>query len=36
LQQQPGIRRAALTEHEVQADDPQRPVRFNILVELGT
>jgi hypothetical protein len=36
LQQQPGIRRAALTEHEVQADDPQHPVRFNILVELGT
>ncbi|MHB1085935.1 MAG: PilN domain-containing protein [Thiobacillus sp.] len=34
LQQQPGIRRAALTEHEVQADDPQHPVRFNILVGL--
>ena len=36
LQQQPGIRRAALTQHEVQADDAQKPVRFNILVELGT
>jgi hypothetical protein len=36
LQQQPGIRRASLTQHEVQADDAQKPVRFNILVELGT
>ena len=36
LQQQPGIRRAALTQHELQADDAQKPVRFNILVELGT
>lgn len=35
LQQQPGIRRAALTQHEVQADDAQKPVRFSILVELG-
>ena len=35
LQQQPGIRRAALTQHEVQADDPENPVRFNVLVELG-
>ncbi|MHB1215778.1 MAG: hypothetical protein ACYCY9_12405 [Thiobacillus sp.] len=35
LQQQPGIRRAALTQHEIQAADPQHPVRFNILVELG-
>lgn len=34
LQQQPGIRRAALTQHEEQADDEQKPVRFNILVEL--
>ncbi|MBU1395602.1 MAG: PilN domain-containing protein [Gammaproteobacteria bacterium] len=34
LQQQPGIRRAALTQHEEQADDAQKPVRFNILVEL--
>lgn len=36
LQQQPGIRRAALTQHEVQEDDAQKPVRFNILVELDT
>jgi hypothetical protein len=35
LQQQPGIRRAALTQHEEQADDAQKPVRFNILVELA-
>ncbi|MHB1248225.1 MAG: PilN domain-containing protein [Polaromonas sp.] len=35
LQQQPGIRHAALTKHEVQVDDPQHPVRFDILVELG-
>lgn len=35
LQQQPGIRRAALTQHEEQADDAQKPVRVNILVELG-
>jgi Tfp pilus assembly protein PilN len=34
LQQQPGIKRVALTEHEVQADDKQHPVRFNVLVEL--
>ncbi|MDZ7596073.1 MAG: PilN domain-containing protein [Thiobacillus sp.] len=34
LQQQPGIRRAALTQHEEQADDAQKPVRFNIQVEL--
>jgi len=36
LQQQPGIKRAALTQHEVQANDTQKPVRFNILVELDT
>jgi hypothetical protein len=36
LQQQPGIRRAALTQHEEQADDAQKPVRFNILLELDT
>lgn len=35
LQQQPGIRRAALTQHEVQSDDPEKPVRFNLLLELG-
>lgn len=35
LQQQPGVKRAALTQHEVQVDDVQKPVRFSILVELG-
>jgi hypothetical protein len=35
LQQQPGVKRAALTQHEVQADADQQPVRFNVLVELG-
>lgn len=35
LQQQPGIRRAALTQHEVQADNAEKPVRFNLLLELG-
>lgn len=35
LQQQPGIRHAALTQHEVQADDPQKPVRFTLLLEVG-
>lgn len=36
LQQQPGIKRAALIQHELRADDPQKPVRFSILVELRT
>lgn len=36
LQQQPGVKRAALFQHEVQADADQHPVRFNILVELGS
>lgn len=36
LQQQPGVRRASLVQHEVQTDADQRPVRVNILVELGT
>ncbi len=36
LQQQPGIRRVELLQHELQADDAQKPLRFNILVELGT
>ncbi|KVW94676.1 hypothetical protein [Thiobacillus denitrificans] len=36
LQQQPGIRRAALTQHEEQADDAQKPVRVHILLELDT
>lgn len=35
LQQQPGIRRVELLQHELQADDAQKPLRFNILVELG-
>lgn len=35
LQQQPGVRRATLIQHEVQADAVEKPVRFNILVELG-
>ena len=35
LQQQPGIRRVELLQHEVQADDAQKPLRVNILVELG-
>lgn len=36
LQQQPGIRRAALTQHEVQADNVHKPVRVHILLELDT
>lgn len=35
LQQQPGVRRAALFQHEVQADAEQQPLRFTIVVELG-
>ncbi len=35
LQQQPGVKRAALFQHEVQADADQQPVRFNIVVELN-
>lgn len=34
LQQQPGVKRATLIQHEVQADADQKPVRFDILVEL--
>jgi hypothetical protein len=34
LQQQPGIKRAALIQHELRADDAQKPVRFSVLVEL--
>jgi hypothetical protein len=36
LQQQPGIRRAALTQHEEQADNAQKTVRVHILLELDT
>jgi len=35
LQQQPGVRRVELLQHEVQADDAQKPLRVSILVELG-
>lgn len=34
LQRQPAVKRAALFQHEVQAEAAQRPVRFTILVEL--
>jgi nitrate reductase NapAB chaperone NapD len=34
LQQQPGVKRATLVQHEVQADAEQKPVRFNMLIEL--
>lgn len=33
LQQQPGILRAALTQHEVEADADQKPVRFQFTLE---
>lgn len=35
LQQQPGIRRVALTQHELREDDAQKPVRFIVQVELS-
>lgn len=35
LQQQPGMRRVELLQHELQADNAQKPLRFNILLELG-
>jgi hypothetical protein len=31
LEQSPAFSEVALTEHEVQLQDPERPVRFNIL-----
>jgi nitrate reductase NapAB chaperone NapD len=34
LQQQPGVKGAALIQHELRTDDEQQPVRFSILVEL--
>jgi hypothetical protein len=34
LQQQPGVRRVELLQHELQADDAQKPLRVSILVEL--
>lgn len=33
LQQQPGILRAALTQHEIEKDADQKPVRFQATVE---
>ncbi len=35
LQQQPGIHRVELLQHEVQDDDAQKPLRVGILVELN-
>ncbi|MBT9567753.1 MAG: hypothetical protein IV085_05590 [Thiobacillus sp.] len=34
LQQQRGVRRAELLQHELQKDDAQKPVRFTVLVDL--
>lgn len=34
LQQQPGVKRATLIQHEAQTQADQQPVRFNLLVEL--
>lgn len=34
LQQQPGVARAELLQHELQKDAAQKPVRFTVLVEL--
>ena len=34
LQQQPGVRRAALVQHEVRADSAEQPLRFVVQVEL--
>ncbi|HQT31217.1 MAG TPA: hypothetical protein PLE48_16360 [Thiobacillus sp.] len=33
LQQQPGIARAALTQHEIETDAEQKPVRFQAILE---
>lgn len=35
LQQQNGVKRAELLQHELQKDNPQKPVRFTVLVELS-
>lgn len=35
LQQQPGIKRVTLVQHEIQVDVDQQPVRFVVNVELG-
>jgi len=34
LQQQPGVIRAALLQHEMQADNAQKPVRFTVQIHL--
>lgn len=36
LQQQPGVKRASLVQHEVQAVPNEHPVRFSVVVELGS
>lgn len=36
LQRQPAVKRAALFQHEVQADAAQQPVRVSIVVELDS
>lgn len=35
LQQQPGVRRAALFQHEMQTEPAEHPVRFTIVMEMG-
>lgn len=35
LQQQPGVKRAALFQHEVQSAQKEHPVRFTVIVELS-
>lgn len=35
LQEQPGVRRAALLQHEIQADVAEKPVRFVVDVDLA-
>ena len=34
LQQQPGVRRVELLQHELRADDAQKPLRVTLLMEL--
>ncbi len=36
LQQQPGVKHTELLQHEIQSTDAEKPVRFNVLVELNT
>jgi nitrate reductase NapAB chaperone NapD len=33
LQQQPGVQRAVLVQHEIEVDAEYQPVRFQVLVE---